>query len=193
MVGCIIKRKKSWYSRARIWRHRNLFISHLIDVLFVLFIQYIWNTQQSFSNGHFSTHAVSYSLLCSVSQFVNPFLSVCPSPSSAYSPLFSYLAPFYIKGNQFVWPASLNKLIQTNVVPHSGLAHNIIGTVNKLRKKWSVVNAASDTPLNYECLKFCEIDLIGSSVNFGLECLFLSCNTQSISLASAKCNKSFLQ
>ncbi len=79
-----------------------------------------------FSNGQFSTHAVSHSLLCSIFQSVNSLLSFSLSLSSAHSPLCFYLPPFYIKGNWFVWLASLKKCIWMSVVPHLGFAHNVI-------------------------------------------------------------------
>ncbi len=54
------------------------------------------------SSSHFSTHAISNYLLCSVSHSVNPFLSVSLSRSSTYSPLYLYhLSLFNIKGNWF--------------------------------------------------------------------------------------------
>jgi hypothetical protein len=77
-----------------------------------------------FLNGHFSTHATSYSLLCAVSHIVNLLLSVSLTHSAAYFLLCFYLPLIYIKGNQFVWPASLNKLIWINVVPELRFAHN---------------------------------------------------------------------
>jgi hypothetical protein len=123
-----LRERKSWHSPARIWNHPGLFISRLIDILFVLSIRFLWNTEVSFFNGHFSTHATSYSLLCSVSHSVNLLLSVSHFPSSAYlppPPPLCFCVPLLdIKDNWFVWPASLNKLIWTSIVPHSGLAHN---------------------------------------------------------------------
>ncbi len=77
-----------------------------------------------FLNGHFSTHATSCSLLCAISHSVNLLLSVSLTPSTAYFLLCFYLPLFYIKGNQFVWPASWNKLIWTNVAPELRFAHN---------------------------------------------------------------------
>ncbi len=70
----------------------RLFISYLIDVVFVLFIWFIWNTRVSISNFHFLTHAVSKSLQHSVSLSINPFLSVSLSPFSAYSQLYLFLS-----------------------------------------------------------------------------------------------------
>jgi len=93
----------------------------------VFYLSVLFETlRYPFPNSHFSTHAISYSVLCSISHSVNLFLSVSLSPSPAYPPLCFYLLPFYIKGNQFVWPASLNKVNWTNVAPHLGFAHNNI-------------------------------------------------------------------
>ncbi len=69
----------------------RLFISYLIDVVFVLFIWFIWNTRVSISNVHFPTHAISKSLQHSVSHSINMFLSVSLYPFSAYSQLYLFL------------------------------------------------------------------------------------------------------
>jgi len=50
------------------------------------------------SNGHFSTHAISDSHLCSISHSLNLLLSFSLSLSSAFSPLCFYLSLFNIKG-----------------------------------------------------------------------------------------------
>ncbi len=80
----------------------------------------------AFFNGHLSTHAISDSLLCYISHSLNPLLSFSLSLSPAYTPLCFYLPLIYIKGNWFVWSASLNKRIWMNVVPHLGFPHNSI-------------------------------------------------------------------
>jgi hypothetical protein len=70
-------------------------------------------------------NAISNYLLCSVSHSVNPFLSVSLSRSSTYSPLYLYhLSLFNIKGNQFCLSGIIEKLILTNAVFLSEVAHN---------------------------------------------------------------------
>ncbi len=90
-----------------------LYLSYLLEII-----------RCPFSNGPFATHAVSYSLLRSVSHSFNLCLSISLSRSSAYSPLCFYLLPFYVNGNWLVWWSSLNKFISTSVVPCFGFAHN---------------------------------------------------------------------
>jgi hypothetical protein len=63
-----------------------------------------------FPNSHLSTHAISVSLLHSVSRSVNPLLSISLTLLSDYYPLCFYLPLFYTKGNWFGWSASLNIL-----------------------------------------------------------------------------------
>ncbi len=75
-----------------------------------------------FQRSLFSTHTVSNSHLRSISYSLNQFLSL----SLAYSPLHFYLSPLYTKRKWFELPASLIKLISTNIVPHLGVAHNTL-------------------------------------------------------------------
>ncbi len=125
MARRIVKRTK-----VTVQSHKNLESPKIINIPFWLtfYLSYLSNLFEilrwPFSNGHFSTRGISYSLLCSVRHSLNPFVSVSLSPSSVYSPLCFYLPLFDIIENQFVQVASLDKLIWTNVAPHLGFAHN---------------------------------------------------------------------
>ncbi len=90
--------------------HPKLIISHLIDIVFVSIHPIYLKYSGVLSSSHFSTHAISNYLLCSVSHSVNPLLSVSLSPPSTYSPLYLYhLSLFNIKGNQFCWSGIIDK------------------------------------------------------------------------------------
>ncbi len=83
VVRWIVKRPKVMAHSSNNLEPSTTIYIPLIDNLFVLFI---WNTRVSFSNGHFSTHAISYSLLCSISHLIcsSLFLSL-PLPLTPYS------------------------------------------------------------------------------------------------------------
>ncbi len=112
------------------WSHPKIIISSLIDVLFVLLI---WNTQVFFPMV--ISQPMPFLIICyamSLTPLIGFSLSLSPSFSSTYAPLCFYVPLFYRKGNWFVWSASLNKCISTNVVPHLGLAHYSIIRHSKL-------------------------------------------------------------
>jgi len=127
MVWCLVKGNKSHGTVEQIlWPPRNLFLSHLIDVVFNSFIQVIEILRCSIPIVNFITHAISKNLQCSVSLFVNLFLSVPLSRSSA-SPGSIFTCPsFNINRNLICVWSSLNKLTWMNTVFHLRFAHNTI-------------------------------------------------------------------
>jgi hypothetical protein len=90
------KKVMAQYSKFEITQ--KLFISVLIDILFVLLIT---NTQVSFPTV---ISQPTPFFIISFARFLTPLihsLSFSLSLSSAYSPLCFYLSPFYIKGYWF--------------------------------------------------------------------------------------------
>jgi hypothetical protein len=99
-------------------------LSHLIDILFIILICFIWNTQVSvFTYGQFRTHAISISVQRSISHVTNLPLSFSLS-TSIYSPLCFHLLPFDINTLMILYSVSLNIVDWTNTVFHLGTAHN---------------------------------------------------------------------
>ncbi len=94
VVRCIIKRTKvaaQWNEEFS--KNQRLFISHLIDVVFILFIQFIWNTQASLfppaifqptpfpnlSNALYLTPLICFSMLLFISPPLTPHSTLtCP-------------------------------------------------------------------------------------------------------------------
>jgi len=114
VVWCLLRGIKSRNSNTAKREPPKIFMSSLIDVLFVLFI---WNTQLSFPT------VISQPTPFLIFSFA-PSLSLSLSLSTAHAPLHYYLPPFDIKGNWLGWSASLNEHISTNIVPYLGVAHN---------------------------------------------------------------------
>ncbi len=110
----------------------RLLISHLIYVVFVLFIKSVWNNRVSFSPIVISNpHHFQISPML-ISHSVNPLLSFSLSLSlSSYSLLHFHLLPFDINAPTILQAASLNKLDWTNMIFHLGIPHNR-GNVAKL-------------------------------------------------------------
>jgi len=151
VVRCIIKRTKvTAQLNEEFLNCPRLFISHFIDVVFVPFVRFIWNTQLSFSNSHFQptpfpnlfnapslTLLICFSLSLCLSVSLSLCLSVSLSPSSAYSPLYLYLPSFDINRKSicvyhwtklfewtrsFTWRLHTINVIMLNVIMLSAVA-----------------------------------------------------------------------